>query len=266
LAVEKFSVKSGAYFSIQSVHAGRALLHDRDVGGEVRVEHLVEAEHLQRGVDLARRQLARLHAERLAERDADGRGDLHEAGLLGVAQRRPDLGGLVVLVDRAHGAVRGALAALDAGRLGELDAGGGGHDGLLAAADELQRPDVLHLLADFRAAAALDALVGIEDDRRRGGVGLVVDHFLREGNLANAEVRRDGLELAVARTRALQAVRRMVGEDELQHGLADLHDVGIVGEDLHAGRRLGAARAQQLRARHELAGLGARDGSRASES
>jgi len=50
----------------------------------------------------------------------------------------------------------------------------------------------------------------------------------------------------------------MVGEDELQHGLADLHDVGIVGEDLHAGRRLGAARAQQLRARHELAGLGAR--------
>ena len=44
----------------------------------------------------------------------------HEAlDELRIAESGPDLGGLVVLVDRAHGAVRGALAALDAGGLGK---------------------------------------------------------------------------------------------------------------------------------------------------
>ena len=232
-----------------------AFLHDRDVGGEVRVEHLVEAEHAQRRVDLARGELARLQAERLANGDAHGRGDLHEAGLLRIAQRGPDLRGLVVLVDSAHGAVRGALAALDAGRLHERHAGGGLHHGLLAAADELERPHVLHLLAHLGAAAALDALVGIENDRRRGPVGLVVDDLLRERIVADAEVGRDVLQLAAARARALEAVVRVVGEDELEHCAANLHDVGIVRKDLHAGRDLCAAGAQQLGAGHELAGL-----------
>ena len=234
-----------------------ALLHDRDVGGEVGVEHLVEAEAAQRGVYLAGRELAGLHAERLAERDADSRSDLHEADLLGVLKRIPDFLRLVVLVYRAHRAVRGALAALDAGRLGELDAGGGGHHGLLAAADELERPDVLHLLAHLGAAAALDALVGVEDDGGSRVVDVAVDDLLRERNVADAEVRGDRLELAAAGARALQAVLRVVREDELQDRAADLHDVGVVGDDLHPGHGLGAARAEQLRARHELAGIGA---------
>ncbi len=234
-----------------------ALLHDRDVGREVGVEHLVEAEAAERGVDLAGGERAGLHAEGLADGDADGRRDLHQADLLGVLQRGPDLAGLVVLVDGADRAVRGALAALDARRVGELDAGGRGHHRLLAAADELERPDVLHLLADFRAAAALDALVGVEHDRRRRIVDVVVDHFLREGVLADAEVGGDRLELAAAGARALQAVVRVVGEDELEHRLADLHDVRVVGDDLHPRRRLGAAGAEQLGAGHELARLGA---------
>ena len=119
--------------------------------------------------------------------------------------RRPDFVGLVVFVDRADGAVRGALAALDAGRLGELHSGGGSHHGLLAAADELERPHVLHLLAHLGAAAALDALVGVEDDRRRGVVDVAVDDLARERDVADAEVGGDVLKLAAARARALQA-------------------------------------------------------------
>ena len=137
-----------------------------------------------------------------------------------------------------------------------------GHHGLLAAADELERPHVLHLLADFRAAAALDALVRIEDDRRRRLVGLVVDDFLRERVLADAEVGGEALELAAARARALEAVVRMVREDELEHGLAHLDDVRVVREDVHARRRLRAARAEKLRRGDELAvvgGVAARD-------
>ena len=233
-----------------------ALLHDRDVGGEVSVEHLVEAETAERGIDLAGSERAGLHAKGFAERDADGRGDLHEADLLGILQRGPDLLRLVVLVDGAHGAVRGALAALDAGRLGELDAGGRGHDRLLAAADELKRPDVLHLLAHLGAAAALDALVGVEHDGRRGVVDVAVNDLARERYVANAEVGCDRLQFAGAGARALQAVLRVVCEDKLQDGAAHLHDVGIVGDDLHPGHRLGAARAEKLRAGHELAVVG----------
>ena len=151
--------------------------------------------------------------------------------------------------------MRGALAALDAGRLGELDASGRGHDRLLAAPDELERPDVLHLLAHLGAAAALDALVGVEDDGGGRVVDVAVDDLLRERNVADAEVGRDRLKLAGAGARALEAVLRVVREDELENRLADLDDVGVVREDLHPGRRLGRAGAEQLRARHELAGL-----------
>ena len=234
-----------------------ALFHDRDVGGEVRIEHLVEAEHAESRVDLAGRELARLHAESFAEGDADGRSNLDDAGLGGIAESLPYLGGLVVLVDRADGAVGRALAALDAGRLGELDVGRRSHDGLFAAADELESPDVLHLLAHLGATAALDALVGIENDRRRGVVDVAMDDFLRERDVANAEVGGDILKFAGAGTRALQTVGRMVREDELENGLADLDDVGIVGQDLHPLGGLGAAGTEKLGRRNELSGLGA---------
>ena len=233
------------------------LFHDRDVGGEVRIEHLVEAEHAESRIDLTGRELARLHAESFAEGDADGRSDLDDAGLGGIAERLPYLGGLVVLVDRADGAVGRALAALDAGRLGELDVDRRSHDGLFAAADELESPDVLHLLAHLGATAALDALVGIENDRRRGVIDVAMDDFLRERDVADAEVGGDILKFAGTRTGALQTVRRMVSEDELENGLADLNDVGIVGQNLHTLGRFGAASTEKLGRRNELTRFGA---------
>lgn len=229
-----------------------ALFHDRDVGGEVRIEHLVKAEHAESRVDLTGRKLAGLHAESFAESDADGGSDLNDAGLGRIAESLPNLGSLVVLVNRADGAVSGALTALDAGRLGELDVGCGSHNGLFAATDELESPYVLHLLADFSAATALNALIGIKDDRRRGVVDVAVIDFLRERDVADAEVGGDILELAGARTGALQAVGRMVREDELENGLADLNDVGVVGQNLHTLGRFGAAGTEKLRRRYEL--------------
>ena len=88
---------------------------DRDVGGEVGVEHGAEAEAAQRGVNLAREVRARRQAKRLAEGDAHARGDLHHADLVLVMERLPHGGGLVVFDDRAGRAVGGALAAFDTG-------------------------------------------------------------------------------------------------------------------------------------------------------
>ena len=233
------------------------LFHDRDVGREVRIKDLVKAEHAESRVNLTGRKLTGLHAESFAESDTDGGSDLNDACLGGIAESLPDLGRLVVLVNRADGAVSGALTALDAGRLGELDVGCGSHDGLFAAADEFKSPYVLHLLADFSAATALNALIGIKDDRRRGVVDVAVNDFLRERDVADAEVGGDILKFAGTRTGALQTVGRMVREDELKNGLADLNDVGVVGQNLHTLGRFGAAGTEKLGRRNELSGLGA---------
>ena len=230
----------------------RAFLHDGDVGGEVRIEHLVEAETAQRRLDLTGRKLAGLHAEIFAESDTHGRSDLNETDLLFVTESVPDLGGLVILVNRTDRAVSGALTALDAGRLGELDVGRRGHNRLFAAPDEFKRPHVLHLLAHFSAAAALDALVGIQNERRRGSVVLAVNDFLRERDIADAEIGGDVLKFAASAARALQTVARVVGENELKNRAADLDDVRIVGEDLHSFDRFRAAGAQKLRGGNEL--------------
>ena len=234
-----------------------AFFHDRDIGGEVGVEHLLEAEATECRVDLAGRKLARLHAERFAESDADCRSDLDDASLCLVAESCPNIGRLVVFIDCANGAVRRALTALDAGRLSELDICCRSHDRLFAASDELERPDVLHLLANFCTTSALDALVGIEDKRRSGGVVLAVKNFLRERNFADAEIGSDVLKFAVARARALQAVVRVVCEDKLEDGATNLNDVRVVREDLHSVDGFRAARSEELRAWHEFARLSA---------
>ena len=188
-----------------------------------------------------------LHAEGFAEGDADGGGDLHGGEALGVAEGGPGFAGFVLLIDGAHGAMGGALAALDAGRIVERNPGGGGDLHPFAAADEFQRPDVLHFLADDGATAALDAFVGLKDDGRRGGVALHVLHRrATEGHLADAELGRHALELAVARTGTAEAVVGVGGEDELDHRFADLDNVRIVGGDLHPFGDLGAAGPQEF--------------------
>ena len=108
----------------EALHELAGLLHDGEVGGEVGVEHGLEAEAAQRGVELAGEVGAGRQAEGLADGHAHGRGDLHHAVLGRVVQRRPDGGGLVVLDDGAGRAVVGALAAFHAGRLGEGDVAG----------------------------------------------------------------------------------------------------------------------------------------------
>ena len=90
-------------------------LHDRQVGGEVRVEDGVETESPQSRDHLAGHQRAGRVAETLAQRRADGRRRLHDDVLVGIVQRVPDLVDLVLFGDRSDRADRRTLAALHAG-------------------------------------------------------------------------------------------------------------------------------------------------------
>ena len=230
----------------EALHELAGLLHDGEVGGEVGVEHGLEAEAAQGGVERPVRSVpgGRPKASPRATR-TDGR-DLHHAVLGRVVQRLPHGGGLVVLDDGAGGAVVGALAALHAGRLGERDVAGRRHAGVDAAVEEGKRPDVLHLLADLDAPAAFDALGEVEDDGAVGVVGREVRHAALDVLDADAEVGGERLELAGAVAAAGEAAVGVVGEDELEHGAADLGELAAVGGDLHAlddGRAAGARHA-----------------------
>ena len=191
-----------------------ALLHDGEVGGEVGVEHLVEPEHAERGDELAGDRLARLEAELLADRDADrGRG-LDDDRLLRVVDRGHDLLGVADAHDGPDGADVDALAAEGAGAVRERDHRGGADLGGEAAAVAGERADGLHLVADGLAAAAHDALAQVAHDR-----GALV-HRIRValalvGDLADAELGGEPLQLALLVLGAGEAVLRVVREEQL---------------------------------------------------
>lgn len=143
---------------LQAVEELRALLHDREVRAEVRVEDFVEAEEMQGRDHLSRDDGARLHAEGIAQGDAHGWRDLHDDVLLRVLKRVEDLLRVVLLDERARRADEAALAAEDAVRRLHRLVVGRCDDDVAAAPRVRQRRNALHVLAGADAAAAADAL------------------------------------------------------------------------------------------------------------
>ena len=127
------------------------LLHDREVGSEVRVVHNVGAEAAEGRDELAGDGGVGGHAEFLGEADTDGRRELDDDALILIVQHRPELANLIVDGDGARRADGGALAAADALRLGEHLAEAGGDKRLLAAVVEVDGADILHLGAHAHA-------------------------------------------------------------------------------------------------------------------
>ena len=91
------------------------LLHNRHIGGEVGVEHLIEPEPPQRRSQLAGHIGADRHPERLAEGRADRRRGLYDDIFGRVRDRVPNLLGMVVLGERTGRADDDALPAGNAG-------------------------------------------------------------------------------------------------------------------------------------------------------
>ena len=82
-----------------------------------------------------------------------------------------------------------------------------------------------------------------------------MNDFLRERILADAEVGGELLEFAAAGARTLQAVVRVVREDELEDGATRLDDLRIVRDHAHAILHLGDAGADQLARGFPLGGI-----------
>lgn len=224
-----------------------AFLHDGQVGAPVGVEDIVEAEAAEGSGHLAGDDGAGFHAELFAEGDADGGSGLDDDLLGRVGEGATDIIDVVDKGEGTHGAHLDALAAVDAGAVAEfLLEGGSDHRGE-AAVDAAEGADALELGAHGLAAAAVDALVHVAVDAE-GGVFLIVALLAFEGDLANAHLGGEGLKFTVAALLALEAVVRVVAEDQLEDGLAGVEGAGRSSEDLHAFHAVGGAGGGQVAA------------------
>ena len=155
---------------LELFHELGRFLHDGEVGGQGGVEHIVSAEHLECGDDLAHDRNVSGDAELLTYADADRGSDLNCDLLGGVENGLPHFADLVFDYYGAGGTYRGALAAAHALGIGELVVKAAGDIGLNAAVSKIYRMDVLYLGAHPDALAAENALGGIADDCGRGVV------------------------------------------------------------------------------------------------
>ena len=210
-----------------------ALFHDGQVGGEVGVEDIVEADALQRRHHAAGRRLLGGHVEDLRPGRPHRRGHLDDSRHLGIGQRPEDLRGVVPDRQRPGGAVGDALAAEDAVRVLQIAVVAHVHRGPGAGARHVPDVHALDLVADLDAAHTLDALAGLPDDgdaqihllpRALDLIGLIVD----------VQVMGQALELAVPAADADGAVGIVLGEDEPQVRLPGRPDPGGVRPDDHA--------------------------------
>ena len=190
----------------------RPFLEDGQVGGEVRVEDLVEAAAAQGGVQLEGQRRAGRKAETLADgRPRTGR-RLNDHVPLGVVDGGPDVVRGVVGLQGAGGAAVAALPAVDADHVGQRLLQEGGDARAVAAADRLQHADLLEVDARADAAAAEDALVDVPHDGVAGRVDLVARRLgAAEAVVIDAVLRGQRLEFAMIVPHAGAAVAHVEG-------------------------------------------------------
>ena len=104
-----------------------------------------------------------------------------------------------------------------------------------------QRPDIHAFAANANAAIAEDATRTVEVHHRRPLLLVAVVLHVHELRFGRAVLEGHVLQFAFAAGIAHRAVERMVGEHQLEHGLARLFDLVALGGDHHAlGDRRGA--------------------------
>ena len=177
---------SGEEF-LQALEYFGSFLHYRQVGGEISVENVVEAEFPESCCELAGHKGAGCHSEFFAEGGPDRRGRLGDHDLVGIAEVVHQLVGVVVLSQCSGRADRYALSAI--GAVGILDhlVECGGDGGVEAAADSAEGSYRLDIVAYAFAAAAVYALVHVPH-YRRGQLFLPLGHLsARERHLGDGQ-------------------------------------------------------------------------------
>ena len=194
-----------------------AFFENRHVGRPARVANEVGAELLEAGDEEALEIFARGKSHGFADREANGRGHLHDGRDRGILKEFERALALILHGDRARRTDERTLAALNAA-VGRPPGGAVKADGRFRSeAFERDGAHAVHLSADFEAAKTADALVGREGEGGRRRVGAVTVHKApREARDVEPHGLRDRLEFAVAVARALRAALAVVGKEEFR--------------------------------------------------
>ena len=209
-----------------------ALLHDRQVSGEVGVKDIVEA-NLPQGGDhpLDRRKLG-AEIKRLGPGCADRGCDLHDSNPVWVLQGVEDGARVVPLDEACGGTVGNALAAVGALRLGDVPVAGDVDGRPGAGSGDVPDVHILDAVADLDAAHTLDALVFVPDQGR-----VIAPAFAAQlclvGGVDQVMVVGQLLQGAVSAANAQSAAGVVLGENEPQVCPSRGPDLRTVGVDDH---------------------------------
>ena len=226
---------------LESLEEFRCLFHDGHIRRECGVVDLVCAHELERGDHLVKHVHAGGKAERFAECNADGRGNLDDNAKFRIMQRLPCV---VDLVADGDGAGRADSCALAAG-----DALGHAHRAVecrhnlnvAAAVSEVQNAHALQFVAHAHAVAAENALARIADDRG----ACLIQRIMRTGvfkrDIRHAEAQRQFLQSAVAAFFAGGAAAAMGREHQRKNHPAVLEQPLGVRADTQTVARLHGA-------------------------
>ena len=217
-----------------AVHQFGRLFHNGQVGAERGVEHGVEPDFPQCGVEHAHHVGAERQVELFAERNRNGGRVLYHNVQVRVVQGGNDLLNIVLGGERAGRARGHALAAVDAAGDVHSFVERVADERFRAAADVVEAGDRLNVFADAHAAAAKDAFARVAHNRRTRFVDRTVVLFAGVAVAAHTQLDRKGLQFAAAVPFAVEAVGRMVRQEEFKNGAARFDDARRVGFDLHA--------------------------------
>ena len=177
--------------------------------------------------------LARLHAEHLAERNADGRGDLDDDLLLRILQIPPEILGIVLRKNCSGRTDRSTQPAPHAFSGGQVLIHGRSNARLATATEEVDRTDSLDFPAGTNAIAAKDAFLRIAND---GRTALVERRFLEQllvADLVDAESPRQSLKLAGCALSASRTALFVACQQEFQRHFSHPADRFGVRPDDH---------------------------------
>ena len=212
-------------------HQFRPLFHDGQVGAEVGVEDIVEADLFQGGVHLPYRHVPGFHAELLGKADPDGRSLLDNHDLLGIENGVPNLFDFADLPEGAGGTEGCTLAAVHAGAVTETLPEEGVNVNLDASVDKVDGVDGLDIVTNRDTTSAGDTLFRISRHGNACLIELFIADDFGEAVHIHAHVVGQVLKFTLAVGGAGGALNIMVGEDQLDQGLSILTKLFTLGLD-----------------------------------
>jgi hypothetical protein len=150
-----------------------------------------------------------------------------------IGQGIPDIFDVALFHYGTGGADDAALAAVDAGRIGQAPFEGRGNQGVKAPVTIVEGANLLHFIAYPDTAAAEDAFVGIPDQGRIGFIFIPGAFYSGILDFSNSQIVGQFLQFTVVVPLTDEAVRGVIGQQKFHYVPPGFPDPGCIGPNYH---------------------------------